>query len=680
MPSPGVAAPRDAAARAAELRRLIEHHNRLYYVLDAPEISDAAYDALLRELERLEHDHPELATADSPTRRVGAPPAAAFAPVRHGVPMLSLQNAFGTTELEEFDTRIRRLLGREEELDYLGEPKLDGLAVEVVYERGAFRSGSTRGDGTTGEDVTANLRTIRSLPLRLSADAGRAVPRRLEARGEVILRTSDFARLNAAREEAGEPPFANPRNAAAGSLRQLDPNVTAGRPLAILFHGVGLCTGFAHRTETELLAAFRDWGLPVPGEVRPCHGIAAGISHYRRLEERRDRLPYEIDGIVLKVDDVALQRELGAVSRSPRWAVAAKFPPRQAETVVRDVEFSVGRTGVVTPVAVMDPVRIGGVEVERATLHNEDEIRKKDVRIGDHVVVTRAGDVIPAVLEVVTARRRGRERVIRFPELCPSCGSPISREEGQAAWRCTSLACPARLKETIRHFASRRAMDIEGLGEKLVDQLVDRGLVRSVADLYRLDAASVATLERMAAKSAANLVAAIDRSRHPSLARLLFALGIRHVGEQTARAIAARFGSIGRLEAADEDALTAVRDVGPQVAASVAAFFRQPANRATVEALLDGGVVPEPPERAGGDELAGLAFVFTGALEGMTRPEAEALVAAHGGRAASSVSRKTTHVVAGTDPGSKAARARELGVPVLDENGFRALLRERGLP
>jgi DNA ligase (NAD+) len=442
-----------------------------------------------------------------------------------------------------------------------------------------------------------------------------------------------------------------------------------------------LCRGFAPATEAELLAGLRALGLPVTPGAEPCADAAAAAAYYERLEARRDDLPFEIDGAVVKVDDLSLQAALGAVSRSPRWAVAVKFPPRQAQTVVRDVEFSVGRTGVVTPVAVMAPVRIGGVEVERATLHNEDEVRKKDVRIGDTVVVTRAGDVIPAVVEVVAARRTGRERPIRFPEACPACGAPLQRPEGEVAWRCTSLVCPARLKETIRHFASRRAMDIEGLGERLVDQLVERGLVHSVADLYRLRAEDLVPLERMAAKSAANVIAAIDRSRRTTLARLLFALGIRHVGETVARQLAASFPTVEALEAATAEALTAVRDVGPEIAASVTAFFAQAANRRTVAQLLANGVVPgEAPHRPrGGGALAGLTFVFTGTLAGLTRDEARALVLAHGARAAASVSRATSFVVVVADPGSKAADAERLGVPRLTQREFRALLAEKGV-
>jgi DNA ligase (NAD+) len=673
---------REIAKRIDELRAAVEHHNYRYYVLDDPEISDAAYDQLLRELQRLEEANPQLASPDSPTRRVGAPPAAAFAPVHHRLPMLSLQNAFSDAELVEFDERVRRLLGREEPLRYALEPKLDGLAIEAVYEKGRFVSGSTRGDGTTGEDVGANLRSIRSLPLRLRAEGGLAPPSYVEARGEVIMRTRDFARLNREREEAGAPPFANPRNAAAGSLRQLDPRVTASRPLAVLFYGVGDCAGFAPATEIETLEALRSWGLPVVPGFERTEGVEGAIAYYRRREAERDRLPFEIDGVVVKVDAVEAQERLGSVSRSPRWAVAVKFPPRQAQTVLRGVEFSVGRTGVVTPVAIMDPVRIGGVEVERATLHNEDEIRRKDIRIGDTVVVTRAGDVIPAVQEVVLSLRTGAERRITFPSACPACRAALFREEGQAAWRCTSLDCPARLRETIRHFASRRALDIEGLGDKLVDQLASSGLVRSVADLYQLRKEDLLPLERLAEKSAGNVIDAIERSRRTTLPRLLFALGIPHVGEQVARVLAAHAGSLEHLASASEEQLTGVRGVGPEIASSVAAFFRQEQNRRTVAALLANGVTVAPEAgrgRTGDGPLAGLTFVFTGTLGSMSREQAKELVARAGGRAVSSVSRATSYVVVGSDPGSKALQAEQLGVPRLSDAAFLALLNKKGV-
>ncbi len=637
----------------------------------------------MRELLELEAAHPELATPDSPTRSVGAAPAAVFSPVRHQVPMLSLQNAFSVEEFAEFDLRVRRLLHREGPLSYALEPKLDGLAVQAIYTQGSFVSGSTRGDGTTGEEVGANLRTVRSLPLRLRADGPLAPPPYLEARGEVIMRTRDFARLNREREETGLPPFANPRNAAAGSLRQLDPRVSASRPLAVLFYGIGACPGFAPETQTGILEALRGWGLPVAPLVERGVGIEAAVAYYRRLELRRDDLPFEIDGVVVKADRIADQERLGAVSRSPRWAVAVKFPPRSAQTRLRDVVFSVGRTGVVTPVAIMDPVRIGGVEVERATLHNEDEIHRKDIRIGDMVIVSRAGDVIPAVQEVVPALRTGKETPIVFPLLCPSCRAAISREAGQAAWRCTSLACPARLRETIRHFASRRALDIEGLGEKLIDQLVGRGLVRSVADLYRLKKEDILPLERLADKSAGKVIDAISRSRRTSLPRLIFALGIAHVGEQVARILAAHAGTLATLAAANEAELTGLRGVGPEIAASVTAFFRLRENQRIVAALQANGVfaVPDPaeaPPAAG--PLAGLTFVFTGTLGSPSREQARDLVIRAGGKTATAVSRATSYVTVGADPGSKALKAEKFGVPRLSEAEFLALLEQKGVP
>jgi len=673
---------REIATRIDALRAAIERHNYRYYVLDDPEVTDATYDGLLRELQELETAHPELATPDSPTRRVGAAPAAAFSPVRHRVPMLSLQNAFTVEEFAEFDQRVRRLLGREEPLDYALEPKLDGLAVQAIYKAGRFVSGSTRGDGTTGEEVGENLRTVRSLPLRLRTAGPLAPPAYLEARGEVIMRTPDFSRLNREREEAGSPPFANPRNAAAGSLRQLDRRVSATRPLAIFFYGIGDCLGFAPATEMETLEALRSWGLPVAPLTERAVGIDAAIAYYRRLEAGRDDLPFEIDGVVVKVDEIASQERLGSVSRSPRWAVAVKFPPRLAQTTLRGVEFSVGRTGVVTPVAIMDPVRIGGVEIERATLHNEDEILRKDIRIGDTVIVTRAGDVIPAVQEVVPSRRTGMETPIVFPRLCPSCRAAISREEGQAAWRCTSLACPARLRESIRHFASRRALDIEGLGEKLIDQLVSSGLVSSVADLYRLKKEDILPLERLAEKSAGKVIDAIARSRRTSLSRLLFALGIAHVGEQVARVLAAHAGTLEILSAVGEEELTDLRGVGPEIAASVTAFFRQAENRRIVAALLANGVraVPESGDAAAGaGPLSGLSFVFTGTLNSLSREQAQDLVSRAAGRSAASVSRATSYVVVGSEPGSKALQAEKLGVPRLSESAFLALLQQKGV-
>ncbi len=668
MPKPG------AAAEIARLRALIEHHNWRYYVLDDPEISDSEYDRLFRELEKLEKAHPDLASPESPTRRVGAPPLDSFPPAPHSLPMLSLQNAFSEEEVREFDRRVRRFLKREEGLAYLVEIKLDGLAVEAVYERGRFTLGSTRGDGITGEEVTANLRTVRSLPLRLRSGGGRKTPELLEARGEVVIRKDAFAKLNELRRDSGEPPFANPRNAAAGSLRQLDSRITARRPLEILFYGVGLCRGAEFTGQSKVLQELRSWGLPTFSDAVVCEGIEEVLGQCRRFEARREDLPWEIDGVVIKVEELSLQRTLGSVSRSPRWALAVKFPPRQGRTVIRGVEFSVGRTGVVTPVAIMDPVRIGGVEVERATLHNEDEISRKDIRIGDTVIVQRAGDVIPAVVEVVAAARGGRESPVSFPPSCPACGSSLLREEGEAAWRCTGLSCPAQLKERVLHFASRRAMDIEGLGVKLVDQLVDRTLVRSVADLYALGHDDLASLERMAEKSAANLIRALEKSKKTTLRRFIYALGIRHVGEHLAGVLASRYGSIEKLAEATEEELTEVREVGPEVARSVRNFFSQEGNRRTIEALHANGVHYSRHKPASSGKLAGKTFVFTGTLSELTREEARELVEKLGGRAVTSVSKSTSYAVVGENPGSKAAKAGKLGVPTLTEDEFLRLV------
>lgn len=658
------------AAEIDDLRRRIEHHNYRYYVLDDPEISDGEYDALFRALESLEKEFPDLATADSPTVRVGAPPLEHFDPVTHDPPMLSLQNAFEVEEVREFDRRIRRYLERETPFDYHVEPKLDGLAVEARYEQGVFAIGSTRGDGRQGEDVTLNLKTLKSLPLRLLDDGGPPVPELLEARGEVIMRKDAFRLLNERRQEDGEKPFANPRNAAAGSLRQLDSSVTAGRPLEILFYGIGRCEGAGFSTHDDLLASLRSWGLPTPPGSVVLHGIDDVTGHLEGVESGRDDLPFEVDGAVIKVRDTELQGRLGTLSRHPRWALAFKFAPRTAQTTIRDIEFSVGRTGVVTPVALLEPVRVGGVEVERSTLHNEDEICKKDVRIGDTVVIQRAGDVIPAVVSVDPDKRDGTQKPVVFPASCPSCGSALVREKEQVAWRCTSLSCPAQLKERVKHFASRRGMDIEGLGARLVDQLVDRGLVASVADIYRLRGEQVATLDRMAEKSAANLLAAIDRSRQTTLPRLLFALGIRHVGEHLAVVLAGRYAGLEALADATEDELVQIHEVGPEVAESVLNFFRQPENLSIIGDLAGLGVHYEPTPQRGSLEFEGKTFAFTGTLATVSREEARGLVRSRGGRASSTVSGKTDFVIVGSNPGAKADKAARLGLTVLTEDEF----------
>jgi DNA ligase (NAD+) len=662
-------AARDVAREVERLRHEIDDHNYRYYVLDEPTISDAAFDALFRRLQALEAAHPQLASPDSPTQRVGAAPLEKFGTVRHRHPMLSLANVTTEEEFAEFDARVRKFLGLER-VAWVAEPKIDGVAVELVYEHGRFVVGSTRGDGTTGEDVTQNLRTVRSVPLRLH---GGEVPKLLEVRGEVYLPIDAFRGMNREREEAGQPPFANPRNAAAGSLKQLDPKVTSARPLAFVGHGTGEVRGARPGTHWETLRLLEHLGLrPVP-RSRVLHTREEIADFFAALDRERDDLPYEIDGLVVKVNDLGLQRRLGEVSRAPRWAVAWKFKPRQATTRILRIVPSVGRTGVLTPVAELEPVAVGGVTVRNASLHNMDEIERKDVRVGDTVVLERAGDVIPYVVEVAKKKRSGHEKRFRMPARCPVCGADVVRPEGEVAYRCIGLSCPAQLKQAVRFFGARGAMDVEGLGEKLVDQLVERGLVRDLADLYRLDEDTLAGLERMGKKSAANLRAAIERSKTTTLPRFLVALGIRQVGEATAKALAEHFGTLERLMHADEEALQEVRDVGPEVAASIHAFLAERQNRKVIEKLLAAGVRPAATTRPKGP-LAGKKLVLTGALESMTRPEALRRVEALGGRVASSVSKETDWVVVGADPGSKLARAKKLGVAVLDEKAFLRLL------
>jgi DNA ligase (NAD+) len=662
------------AARAEQLRQQIDLANYEYYVKDSPTLPDAEYDRLFRELQALESQHPELATPDSPTRRVGAAPLPAFEQVRHATPMLSLNNAFEETEVEAFDRRVRESLGIEGDVEYAVEPKFDGLAVSLTYENGLFSMGATRGDGYTGEDVTVNLRTVRSIPLRLDA----ARPPQLEVRGEVLMLKKDFETLNRQQRAKGEKEFANPRNAAAGSLRQLDSRVTAGRRLAFFAYGVGgLPHGFPADRHSAQLEFLRSLHFPVAAEARVVSGVAGLQGYYHHISERRAQLPYEIDGVVYKVNDLALQARLGFVSRAPRFAIAHKYPAQEEITRVTDITVQVGRTGALTPVARLAPVSVGGVTVTNATLHNEDEVRRKDVRIGDFVVVRRAGDVIPEIVSVVLDRRPQDSRRFHMPNKCPVCGSRIERIEGEAIVRCTAgLYCPAQRKQALLHFASRRAMDIEGLGEKLVDQLVDGGLVHSPADVYALDRKRLAALDRMGEKSAEKLIEALERSKKTTLARFIHGLGIRNVGEATAKDLAGHFGSLDAIMVADAGTLQQVPDVGPVVAQSIAEFFAEKHNRDVVTDLRRHGVewLEHDVARPSRQPLSGKSFVLTGTLDSFSRDEARERIENLGGKVAGSVSKKTDYVVAGADPGSKLDKARELGIPVLDERALLELL------
>ena len=668
--------PEVAMQRAAQLRAEIERHNRAYYELDNPSIPDAEYDKLFRELQGLEQQYPELLTPDSPTQRVGGAPQKEFPPRRHGVPMLSLNNAFAAAEVEAFDQRVRDGLEDIAAVDYAVEPKFDGLAISLTYENGVFTCGATRGDGATGEEVTPNLRTLRCLPLRL---AGEGWPALIEVRGEVLMFKADFAKLNERQRERGDKEFANPRNAAAGSLRQLDSKITAGRPLSFFAYGVGLgADAVAVKTHGELMDKLAAWGFPVATERRVVQGSKGLLGYFTEIGAKRPSLPYDIDGVVYKVNKLASQDQLGFVSRAPRFAIAHKFPAEEALTEVLGIDVQVGRTGAITPVARLKPVFVGGVTVTNATLHNEDEVRRKDVRVGDTVIVRRAGDVIPEVVAIVPEKRPSRELFggeplhppFEMPTHCPECDSLIAKSEDEAIARCTGgLFCPAQRKQALIHFAARRAMDIEGLGDKLVDQLVEAGLLHSPADIYGLTVDALAGLERMGEKSAQNLVAAIEKSKTTTLGRFIFALGIRNVGESTARDLASHFGQLEPLLAADGEILQQVADVGPVVAASLLAFFKESHNRDIIERLLAAGVSwPESaPEDKGAQVFAGQTLVLTGTLPTLKRDDAKALIEAAGGKVAGSVSKKTNYVVAGEEAGSKLEKALELGVPVIDE-------------
>jgi len=669
-----MSAPRDASARIERLRREIEEHNYRYYALDRPTISDAEFDRLFRELQELEKAHPELASADSPTQRVGGAALPQFESVTHEVPMLSLNNAFSEAEAQGFDRRVREGLELDE-VEYDCEPKFDGLAVSLIYEEGRLVRGATRGDGYTGEDVTANLRTLRGIPLRLRT---KHPPTLIEVRGEVIIYRQDFEKLNARQHERGEKEFVNPRNAAAGSLRQLDSRVTAGRPLRLFAYGVAQLRGQdMPATQSALLDLLADFGLPVCRERRVASGVAGLLKFYLDMLGKREALPYDTDGVVYKVNRLADQQRLGFVSRAPRFAIAHKFPAEEAMTEVLAIEVQVGRTGAITPVARLKPVFVGGVTVTNATLHNEDEVRRKDVRVGDTVLVRRAGDVIPEVISVVPGKRHPGAPVYHLPRKCPACGSAVIRLPDEAVARCSGgLVCPAQRKQALLHFASRRAMDVDGLGEKLVDQLVDGEMVKNAADLYGLGPEELSGLDRMGEKSAHNLLAALEKSKRTTLPRFIYALGIRNVGEATAKDLANHFGTIDALMEADEAALQEVPDVGPVVAESIRKFFAERHNVHVVNALRKAGVgwSETAKTRPARGRAAGKTFVLTGTLPDMTRDEATALIEAHGGKVTGSVSRKTDYVVAGADPGSKLAKAEELGVAILDEAALRKLL------
>lgn len=653
--------------RIGQLRNELEYHNYRYYALDDPDITDQEYDRLLRELIRLETENPEFADPNSPTQRVGAEPLSAFSTVPHTVPMLSLQNAMTEEEVHDFHKRVVKILGTED-VEYAMEVKIDGLAVELVYVDGLFALGSTRGDGYVGEDITQNLRTIRAVPMRLRSE-DIPVPERLEVRGEVYMGKREFLALNAERELTGEPLFANPRNAAAGSIRQLDPKITAERKLNVFCYAMGRVTGVEFPTHMDFLAHLRKWGFRVNPEVRLCRSINEIIENYRRIRSMREGMPYEIDGTVIKVNRTDYQFDLGTVSRSPRWAIAFKFQAREEKTIIEDIVVSVGRTGALTPVAYLKPVIVGGVEVARATLHNEDEIARKDIRIGDLVIVTRAGDVIPEVVRVLDPVRPGRAEPFAMPQNCPVCGELVIRPPGEAIRRCVNISCPAQIKGSIEHFASKRAMDIDGLGTKLVEQLVDRGIIRDVSDLYYIKRETLAGMERMADKSAGNIIDAIAATKKRPFARFIHALGIRQVGEHISGLLSERFNSIEDLMAADPDTLIVIPEIGPEAANSITAFFRDPMNRQTIERILSAGVVLEY-EQKGDKPLAGLTFVFTGSLSSMSRDQARIAVEALGARTASSVSKKVTHVVSGEEAGSKLDKARQLGIRVLSEEEF----------
>jgi len=656
--------------RASELRDLINHYNYLYYVSDNPEVTDSEYDRLFHELKQLEVDHPQLLTVDSPTQRVGGKALAKFNQITHVIPMLSLDNVFNEDELNAFDQRVRDWLNTTDSQVYAAEPKLDGLAISLRYEQGILVQAATRGDGAVGEDVTANVRTIPTVPLKLIGDD---IPEVVEVRGEIIMPKAGFEALNIKQLEEGKKPFVNPRNAAAGSLRQLDSKITATRPLAIYCYGLGELIGIDKpATHSQSMAMIEKWGCQISPELKLLEGVNGCLDYIEQLGERRNSLSYDIDGVVLKVDDIKLQQRLGFVSRAPRWAIAHKFPAQEEMTIVEDIEIQVGRTGALTPVARLKPVFVGGVTVSNATLHNQDEIDRKDVRVGDTVIVRRAGDVIPEVVQIVKSKRPEDTVQFTIPSLCPICDSEVERMEGEAIARCSGgLYCPAQRKEAIKHFASRKAMDVDGLGDKLVEQLVDEGFINDPADLFQLTTEQLSSLERMGEKSALNLVNALEASKQTKFARFLFSLGIREAGEATTRSLASHFLTLDALNAADEGALIEIEDVGPIVAHHIVTFFHQQHNQQVIQRLLDAGITwPKEKKIAEDSLLSGKTVVLTGTLEQMSRSEAKEKLLALGAKVAGSVSAKTDYVVAGRDAGSKLTKAEKLGISVMDETAM----------
>jgi DNA ligase (NAD+) len=661
-----------------ELKEKIRYHNYRYHTLDDPEIPDADYDDLFGRLQKLEQDHPELITPDSPTQRVGAEPEKAFKEIRHRQSMLGLENGFNDEDVRSFHTRILKLKDSSTEPDYTVEPKIDGVAVELVYENGSLSVASTRGDGQVGEDVTSNIKTILSVPLTLQAPPDSLpVPDLLEVRGEVYMETEAFDALNHARGKKGLPPFANPRNAAAGSLRQLDPRITATRPLNIFCYGIGQRSGQVQKTHYEMMLALQRWGLRINRpNIHVCKSIDEVISTCHQLEERRHEFSYEIDGAVIKINSLRLQARLGVKTRSPRWALAFKFKPTQATTRVRKIEVQVGRTGALTPVAHLDPVEVGGVIIKRATLHNQDEISKKDIREGDMVVVQRAGDVIPEIVNAIASERSGNEKKFIMPAKCPVCGTPVEKVAGEVVLRCTNTNCPAQMKASLRHFVSKAGLNIDGLGEKIIAQLIEKRLVKEGADLYKLDLKDLLTLDSIAEKSAGNLLRAIETSKTCSFARFINALGIRHVGEHVASLLASQFKTIQSLQDASEEDLMKIDEIGPQIAESIVSFFAEKSNREHIKRLIDDGFTFEESQAPGEQALSGKTFVITGTLNAMTREEAKDLISKKGGRVTSSVSRNTDYLVTGDSPGSKLQKAKNFGVLIIKENDLLELVGE----